>query len=141
MSSFPSNPANTHISGSTTDSQNILASADEIRASDDAAHAHEEGAAMTPKRIWLVFWILLGITTIEFIITLYLVHTFHWSTGIKGFVLIALTLLKAYYIVGYFMHLKFERTPLIYIIAMPTILILGLIAGLVSEGHHWLLTR
>ncbi len=114
---------------------------DQTRALDDSDHAHEEGAAMTPKRIWLVFWILLIITSIEFVITLYLVHTFHWSAAIKGFVLISLTLLKAYYIVGYFMHLKFERTPLIYVIAMPTILILGLIAGLVSEGHHWLLIR
>lgn len=114
---------------------------DQMRAQDDLEHAHEEGEAMTPRRIWIVFWILLGITAIEFIITLYLVHTFHWNTTVKGFVLIALTLLKAYYIVGYFMHLKFERTPLIYIIAMPTILIIGLIAGLVSEGHHWLTIR
>jgi len=114
---------------------------DEIRAADDSAHAHEEGAAMTPKKIWNVFWILLVITTIEFIITLWLAPTFHLNSGIKSFVLIALTLLKAFYIIGYFMHLKFEKLNLIYCIGMPTILVLGLIAGLISEGHHWLIIR
>jgi cytochrome c oxidase subunit IV len=137
-SSIPSGPNSAPIlSGNPP--HNI--SQDEFRAADDAEFAHEEGEALTPKTIWKVFWILLGITAIEFLITLYLVPHFHWNPTIKSFVLIALTILKAFYIVGYFMHLKFERLNLIYCIAMPTILVLGLIAGLMSEGHHWLIVR
>jgi len=124
----------------TTDQLNPQ-SPDVLRAADDAAHAHEEGNAMTPKKIMQVTLILSIITAIEFLITLWLVPTFHWNSTIKTFVLVGLTLLKAFYIVGYFMHLKFERLNLIYCIALPTILVLGLIAGLISEGQHWLLIR
>lgn len=137
-STMHSNP-NTHSSASEIPSHSL--NQDDIRAANDAEHAHEEGAAMTPKKIWNVFWILLMITAIEFLITLYLVPHFHWNSGIKAFVLIGLTLLKAFYIVGYFMHLKFEKLNLIYCIAMPTILVLGLIVGLISEGQHWLIIR
>ena len=36
-----------------------------------AEHGEHEG--MTRKRIWNVFWVLLGITCVEFFIALYLV--------------------------------------------------------------------
>jgi cytochrome c oxidase subunit IV len=50
---------------------------------------------------------------------------------------IVLTLAKAFYIVAYFMHLKFEKIGLMYSIIVPTLFIIGLILVLTNESHHW----
>lgn len=95
------------------------------------SHASEEKAhsALNTKMIWKVFWILLGITIFEVSISF---------TGIPQNVLlytfIALTLVKAYYIVGYFMHMKFEAVPFQWSILLPFILIVYLIFIAIYEG-------
>ena len=104
-------------------------------------HAGEH-EGMTRKRIWNVFYILLAITAVEFIIALYLVpigiggHKMNYSTANP--IYIVLTLAKAFFIVGYFMHLKFERTALIFAIIVPVLFIIGLILVLTNESHHWI---
>ncbi len=101
------------------------------------AHA-EEHEGMTKKRIWNVFWVLLAITAVEFFIALYLVPkdimTYHSANPVY----IVLTLLKAFFIVGYFMHLKFEKTGLVFSIIIPILFIIGLILVLTNESHHWI---
>lgn len=99
---------------------------------------HEEHGSMTKKKIWNVFWILLGITTIEFIIALYLVP--HGIIPLKAAnpIYIILTLAKAFYIIAYFMHLKFEKVGLIYAVGVPVLFIIGLILVLTNESHHWI---
>jgi cytochrome c oxidase subunit IV len=109
----------------------------------EATHTHAEGEVheetMTRSKIWIVFFILLGITVIEFIIALYLVPhkvfgmTYHAANPIY----ILLTLAKAFAIVAYFMHLKFEKTAMIYILVVPVLFIVGLILVLTNESHHW----
>ena len=101
-------------------------------------HAHdEEHASMSKGKIWQVFFILLGITVIEFIIALALVPKeiipISWANPIY----IVLTLAKAFYIVAYFMHLKFEKVGLIYSLVVPILFIIGLILVLTNESHHW----
>src|SRR3569833_3542125 len=100
-------------------------------------HAGEHGDTMTKKRIWNVFFVLLGITAVEFFIALYLVPhdiiTYHTANPIY----IVLTLAKAFYIVGYLMHLKFEKMGLIFAIIVPVLFIIGLILVLTNESHHW----
>lgn len=108
---------------------------------DIAQHENEELEAMTPKKIWGVFWVLTAITSLEFFIALFLVPHHFISGGAKVYIYVALTLLKAFYIVAYFMHLKFEKLNLIYCLVIPTVLIIGLVTGLMSEGHHWLMVR
>lgn len=98
--------------------------------------SQEHGSAMAPKQIWRVFWVLLAITAVEFIIALAIPGEF-MAKPIKNFIYIALTILKAFYIVAYFMHLKFERINLIYSILVPTIFILGVIAALMNESAYW----
>ena len=101
-------------------------------------HDHEEhGEGMTRKKIWNVFFVLLGITAVEFFIALYLVPKNIVPIHIANPIYIVLTLLKAFYIVAYFMHLKFEKVGLIYSIAVPVIFIVGLILVLTNESHHW----
>ena len=103
-----------------------------------AHHEGEEHESMTKKKIWHVFWILLGITTIEFIIALYLVP--HGIIPLKAAnpIYIVLTLFKAFYIIAYFMHLKFEKVGLIYAVVVPVLFIIGLILVLTNESHHWI---
>ena len=105
-------------------------------------HAEDgEHDTMTKKRIWKVFYILLGITCIEFFIALYLVPHYnsggnasHWANPIY----IVLTLFKAFYIVGYFMHLKFEKLDMALAIIVPVLFIIGLILVLTNESHYWI---
>jgi cytochrome c oxidase subunit 4 len=98
---------------------------------------HGEHDTMTRKKIFKVFGILLGITVIEFIIALWLVPAghipLHWANPIY----IVLTLFKAFYIVAYFMHLKFEKIGLALCIIVPILFIIGLILVLTNESHYW----
>jgi len=82
------------------------------------------------KELWRTFWILLGITIFDFIIYFALD-----PTGLRNFIFIFFGIVKAYYIVGAFMHLKHEKINLAMIILVPTIFIIGLIMGLLYEGN------
>ena len=104
-----------------------------------AAHAHHE-PTMTPKKIWGVFWILLGITALEFILALAVPETV-MSHSIKNVIYILLTILKAFYIVAFFMHLKFEKLGMVYAIIVPLIFIVGFIVAMLYEGNFWSVIR
>ena len=99
---------------------------------------HGEHESMTRKKIWNVFFILLGITCVEFIIALYLVPHGIIPGHLANPIYIVLTLFKAFYIVAYFMHLKFETLSLIFAIIVPILFIIGLILVLTNESHHWM---
>jgi len=103
--------------------------------SDAKGEAHED--TMTKGRIVKVAVILSVITAIEFIFALYLAPTYKSIHHIVNPIYICLTLVKAFYIVAFFMHLKFERSALIYAIVVPTLFIIGLILVLTNESHHW----
>jgi caa(3)-type oxidase subunit IV len=100
-------------------------------------HAEEHGETMTKKKIWNVFFVLLGITCVEFMIALYLVPHDVIKVNVANPIYIVLTLAKAFYIVAYFMHLKFEKIGLIFAIVVPVLFIIGLILVLTNESHHW----
>ncbi len=99
-----------------------------------------QDSSFQKKDIWRVFFILLFITLIEFVIALAIPES-TMSQPIKNFFYIGLTLLKAFYIVAYFMHLKFEKTFLIYSIILPLIFIIGIIIVLLYESDFWLSIR
>jgi cytochrome c oxidase subunit IV len=92
------------------------------------------------RGIWRVFWVLFAITAVEFIIALAIPEAF-MAKPIKNAIYIVLTLLKAFYIVAYFMHLKFEKINLIYSILLPTIFVMGVIAALMYESEYWFTLR
>ena len=83
------------------------------------------------KLIWRTFWILLIITIFEVWVSFTSV-----PKNILLYVFVILTLVKAYFIVGYFMHLKHERYTLIYSIVLPFALIGYLIAMALAEGVY-----
>lgn len=79
--------------------------------------------------IWKVMLILLAITSVEFVIA------FTMESGpIKTFIFIALTIVKAFYIVGEFMHLSHERKSLIWSILLPTMFIVFFIFIMMYQG-------
>ncbi|MBM3936461.1 MAG: caa(3)-type oxidase [Sphingomonadales bacterium] len=100
----------------------------------------EHNSSFDIKGIWMVFWVLFAITVLEFILALVIPEAFI-AKPIKNVIYIALTLLKAFYIVAYFMHLKFERINMIYSIILPTVFVLGVIAALMYESDYWFTLR
>lgn len=81
------------------------------------------------KRLIQVFWILLGVTALEFLIA------FTMDAGaLKIAIFIGLTIVKAFYIVAEFMHLKGEVKSLVWSILLPMIFIVWLIVALIVEG-------
>ncbi|MFM6975675.1 MAG: cytochrome C oxidase subunit IV family protein [Sphingobacteriaceae bacterium] len=100
------------------------------------AHAEAHGETMTKGKIWQVFFYLLGITAVEFFIALYLIPKGILSHGIGNFAYIVLTLVKAFYIVAYFMHLKFEKFALKTGIIVSLVFIVYFIVLMLTEGSY-----
>ena len=100
-------------------------------------HGHAvEHETMTKKKIVVVLLYLLGITSIEFFIALYLVPHAGLNRGIANFAYIILTLVKAFYIVAYFMHLKFEKFAFKTSIVVAFIFIIYFIVLMLTEGSY-----
>jgi cytochrome c oxidase subunit 4 len=89
-----------------------------------------DGGAAQRKLIWKTFWILLILTALEFLIAFTMDHGF-----LKITIFILMTFVKAFYIVGEFMHLKHEVKALIWSIVLPMIFIVWLLVALVIEGE------
>lgn len=84
------------------------------------------------KALWRVFWILLILTAIEFAVAFGLDSDQYKYTKIGIFVI--MTIIKAYYIVGTFMHLKDETKSMIWGVLLPTIFVVWLLIALIMEG-------
>lgn len=82
-------------------------------------------------KIWKVAGLLLIITIIEFAFAFSLPESWKWM---KISIFIALTFVKAFYIISEFMHLKHETKVLIWSIALPMILVVWLVIALIYEG-------
>ncbi len=82
------------------------------------------------KKIWYTALLLGIITTIEFIIA----FTMEAST-FRVSLFIGLTIVKAFYIVSEFMHLKYEAKVLIWSVLIPTTFIIWLLIAMLIEGE------
>ena len=99
-------------------------------------HPHDPSTT----RIWKTFWILLIITVIE----LFLGLTMYWwpnmaewlHVAVKG-VIVILSLSKAFYIVGIFMHLGDEIRNMIMTIVVPLMLFVWFIGAFLWDGYSW----
>lgn len=81
------------------------------------------------KHLWKTAGILLVITIIEFIIA------FTLSTGtLKTTTFVILTIVKAAYIVGEFMHLRYEVKVLFWSILIPLVFVIWMLVAFVYEG-------
>ncbi len=101
------------------------------------AHHSEEEGKKTRKTLWRVFWIMLAITIFELVMgSLAPGQGWTGATWLK-FLFIALTLLKAGYIILSFMHLGQEVKFLKYIILTPYIVFMSYgIFVILDEGVY-----
>ena len=80
-------------------------------------------------KLWKIAGILFVITAIEF------VFAFTMNAGpLRTSIFICLTIVKAFYIVAEFMHLRGEVKALILSIVIPLIFVIWLIIALLFEG-------
>jgi cytochrome c oxidase subunit IV len=98
-----------------------------------AAHGTSEKEIPAPNTgaIWKTFWILLILTAIEFVIA----FTMPANT-LRVAIFCGMTIVKAFYIVGEFMHLKHEVKSLIWAVLIPTLFVVWLLVALIYEGGH-----
>ena len=81
------------------------------------------------KKLWTVAAILGIVTAIEFVIA------FTMGAGtLKTAIFVGLTIVKAGYIVGEFMHLRYEVKVLFWAILIPLIFIAWMLVAFVYEG-------
>lgn len=95
---------------------------------------HPQVAVIPPdkekiKKLWKVAGILGLVTAFEFLIAFTMDHG-----SVKTFIFVALTIVKAAYIVMEFMHLKYEVKVLFWSIMIPLIFIVWLLVALIYEG-------
>jgi cytochrome c oxidase subunit IV len=94
---------------------------------------HTDAPKDMKQKIWRTFWILLGLTIIDIVIYFMLMG---YHSLAKNMVFIILGVVKAYFIVGIFMHMKFERKWLPYLIITPMVMVLYLITLMIIEGNY-----
>lgn len=99
---------------------------------------HGEHEELTVSKIWQVFFILLLLTVIEFVIALWVKPAGYFGDHalvIGNTIYIVLTLVKAFYIVAYFMHLKYEKLGLQLSLSLSFIFIIYFIVLMLIEGE------
>ncbi len=93
------------------------------------------------KEVWKITWILSILTIVELCLGFWMYFS-KQSLGpsgilfIKGVILI-LMLVKAFYIVAYFMHLKHEIKNMIMTIVVPLSLFIWFITSFLYEGNSY----
>lgn len=90
-----------------------------------------QDAKFGKKEIWKVFIFLSIVTAVEFVVAFTMGENVR---AIKNIIFVVLTLVKAYGIMAYFMHLKFEFSNFKATIIIPFVFILLLLVYLVYEG-------
>jgi cytochrome c oxidase subunit IV len=81
------------------------------------------------KKLWMTALWMLIITIFEFIIAFTLV-----PGQLKVWIFIIMTIVKAAFIVGEFMHLRYEVKVLFWSILIPLVFIVWMLAAFIYEG-------
>lgn len=100
-----------------------------------AEHSSIERQKPNTKHLWRVFWILLILTGLEFVVA-FTVDADHYKWTKIG-IFVIMTIVKAYYIVGIFMHLGSETKAFIWTMVLPVIFVIWLIVALLVEGEYF----
>jgi cytochrome c oxidase subunit 4 len=101
------------------------------------AHSEEVHVTVIPpnkekiKKLWTVALILLLITVLEFIIAFSVPHEYKTA---RVAIFILMTIIKAAYIVGEFMHLRHEAKVLIWAVLIPMVFVIWMLVAFVYEG-------
>jgi cytochrome c oxidase subunit IV len=90
------------------------------------------------KKLWTVAAILGGVTLLEFGVAFGVPHE---MKDLRIWTFILMTIVKAAYIVGEFMHLRYEVKVLLWSILIPMIFVVWMLVAFVYEGLHIELAR
>jgi cytochrome c oxidase subunit IV len=99
------------------------------------SHTQEPQVTVLPpdkekiKKLWTVAGILGAITALEFLIAFTMPHG-----TLKTAIFVGMTIVKAAYIVGEFMHLRYEAKVLLWSILIPMVFIVWMLVAFVYEG-------
>ena len=83
------------------------------------------------KKLWMTALILLIITIVEFIVAFTVPHELK---DLRVWTFILMTIVKAAYIVGEFMHLRYEAKVLLWSILIPMVFVIWMLVAFVYEG-------
>lgn len=103
-----------------------------------AGHNDEATYQKQVSAVWKSTYLMAGVTAIEVAIALIHFYFFHDTpkSYIVGFMIIA-TLIKAFYIVAEFMHLKYEKKAFILSLTVPLIFLVWALIAFSVEGAYW----
>ena len=101
------------------------------------AQIHPEAQQTHPISIYLKIWGLLFV----FSTFSYLVDIFDFEGLLRWALILLFMLVKAGFIVAYFMHMKWERLALMYAIILPPVLVLVFLAIMGIESNYTTDTR
>lgn len=101
-------------------------------------HAHHgHSAEVQPRDPAKIKHVLIVTLKLAFFTAVEFVLAFTMSRGpILTSIFVFLTLVKTFYIVGEFMHLKYEVKILKWAIILPTLFIMWLILAMLLEANH-----
>jgi cytochrome c oxidase subunit IV len=94
---------------------------------------HTESPSNMKSQIWNTFWILLVLTVVDIALYFALLSN---SSIYKNILFVFLGIVKAFYIVSVFMHMKFERKFLVWIIVAPMLFVCFLIWLALNEAGY-----
>lgn len=97
---------------------------------------HDDHGAGT-KGIWKTFWILLAITVFEVGLAFAYLEWDFMPRLLLNSIFVCLTILKAFFIVAEFMHLRSEIKNLIMTILIPLLLFIWFIIAFLADGESW----
>lgn len=100
---------------------------------DDVTYKHQVSA------VWKATGIMAVVTVVE--VAMALVWPEGWSRGVLNLLFILMSAMKAFFIVGEFMHLKYEVRALALSILMPLLFLVWAIIAFGLEGESWLNLR
>lgn len=83
------------------------------------------------RKIWMTALILAIITALEFLIAFTV--PLEWAE-VRVSIFVVMTIVKAFYIVAEFMHLKYEVKVLIWSIIIPMIFVVWMLVAFIYEG-------
>ncbi len=98
-------------------------------------HSEEPQVTVLPpdkekiKKLWTVAGILGALTLVEFVIAFTMAHG-----TLKTAIFVVMTIVKAAYIVGEFMHLRYEVKVLMWAILIPMVFVVWMLVAFVYEG-------
>lgn len=99
-----------------------------------ASHMTDEQYNSAVKAVWKATAILSVVTVVEVIVALaFGPHLPKWI--LNSFYVLA-SLAKAFFIVGEFMHLKYEKRAFMLSLGVPLVFLIWAIIAFAAEGHY-----